>query len=87
LRKSPFYRDEFRAILSAGGMVVTTPRTETSLDWSAFTRAARLASGFLLFTGPTDFYWLPDSALAQGSLPDVANILRRNVRFYEGDDG
>jgi hypothetical protein len=74
LRKSPFYGDEL------------TPRSQTTLRWSAFTRARRFPSGFLLFTGPTVFHWWPDSARTQGTAEDVTCILRQNVAAYESND-
>lgn len=86
LRKSPFYGDELKILISQDGVAVNTPRSQTSLKWSAFTRARRLASGFLLFTEPTTFHWWPDAALAQGTLEEVANLLRQNVASYESND-
>lgn len=86
LRKSPFYGDELKILISQEGVAVNTPRSQTSLKWSAFTRARRLASGFLLFTEPTVFHWWPDSALAQGTLAEVTTLLRQNVAAYESND-
>jgi hypothetical protein len=86
LRKSPFYGDELKIIVSQEGVAVDTQRSQTSLKWSAFTRARRFASGFLLFTGPTAFHWWPDSALAEGTLTEVTSLLRQNVPSYESND-
>jgi hypothetical protein len=63
LKKSPFCGDEIRIEVSDEGVAVNTARSQTALQWSAFTKARRLNSGFLLFTGPTQFYWWPDAAL------------------------
>lgn len=86
LRRSPFYGDELKILVSREGIVVNTPRSQASLKWSVFTRARRLASGFLLFTEPTAFHWWPDSALAHGTLEEVTDLLRQNVVAYESND-
>lgn len=83
LRKSPFYGEELKIVLSQDGVIVDTAKSQTSLKWSAYSRARRLATGFLIFTEPTVFQWLPDSALAQGSLTDVTDLLRRSIPAYE----
>jgi hypothetical protein len=64
-------------------MSARTPKSQLSLAWSAFTAVKRVASGFLLFSGPAAFYWLPDPALDAGAISDVERVLRANVRPYE----
>jgi hypothetical protein len=83
LRKSPFYGDELNIRVSSEGVAVNAPKSEMSLKWSAFTRARRFASGFLLFTEPTSFLWWPDSALMQGTPAEVGSLLRQNVPLYD----
>ena len=83
LRRSPFYGDELKIRVSAEGVAVNAPKAETSLKWSAFTRARRLAAGFLLFTEPTVFHWWPDSALTQGTPAEVESLLRQHLVAYE----
>jgi hypothetical protein len=85
LRKSPFYGDEHKITVSVEGVTVDTARSQVLLKWPAFTHARRVASGFLLFSGPTVFYWWPDSALTQGTLVEITNLLHQNIVSYEGD--
>ncbi len=86
LRKSPFYGDEINIIVSEEGMSFETPRSKTSLKWSAFTYARRGAHGFLAFTDPKAAHWLPDSSLTSGVPAEVELLLRKNIVAFEGSD-
>lgn len=86
LRKSPFYEDEINILVSEEGMSFETPRSQTSLKWSAFTSATRVAHGFLAFTDPKSAHWLPDSALTSGAPADVEFLFRKNIVAFEGND-
>lgn len=83
LRKSPFYGRRLRIMVSDEGVCVAAASSRTTFTWLAFKRARRVASGYLLFTGPTAFQWWPDKALASGTQAEVAQLLRRNVGVYE----
>lgn len=84
LKKSPFYGEEVQFAVADAGVSVNTPKSQSSLSWSAFTAAKRVSSGYLLFSGPTVFHWLPDEALTGGSVADVQRLLQHNIRTYEG---
>jgi hypothetical protein len=86
LRRSPFYGDEMHILVSAAGVSLNTPRSQTTSKWSAFTKVRRLSSGFLVFTDPTTFHWWPDSALSTGAITEVEHLLRANIAAYQGGD-
>ena len=75
LKQSPFYGDETLIEVSEAGVSVNTQRSQTMLQWSAFSTARRIADGFLVFTEPKAFLWWPDTALAVGSVADVERLL------------
>lgn len=83
LRKSPFYGDEVNIFASVDGVCFETPRSKSLLNWSAFSRVRRVASGFLLFTDPKVCHWLPDSGLVSGTSPEVESLLRKNIVAFE----
>jgi hypothetical protein len=82
LKKSPFYGDETLLTLVDNGISVKTQKYQTSLSWSACTMAKRRPSGFLLFLGANNFYWLPDQALIAGDVSDVQRLFSVNIRAY-----
>lgn len=72
LRKWAF-RDETVAIkFTDEGFHASSPKQDTTLRWSSFTRAVHFRDGFLLFHGPSSFHWIPVSSLA-GSV-EVAGL-------------
>lgn len=79
LKKSPFYRDDIQVELSDSGVCVSSARSQTALQWSAFTKARRLSDGFLVFVGPTVFFWWPDAALTAGALDEVKRLLEAKI--------
>jgi pimeloyl-ACP methyl ester carboxylesterase len=83
LRKSPFYGGEVHFSFSEKEVAVATPKSQGTLAWSAFTAAKRSSDGFLLFSGPSLYHWLPDSSLVAGAVGDVERLFRENVRPYE----
>lgn len=81
LKKSAFYGDSMQIQVNALGIAVTSPRSELKLSWSVFTKARRIASGFMVHSDGS-IHWWPDSALSAGSIGDVERLLRENVRSY-----
>jgi len=74
LRKWAF-RDETVAIdFTDEGFHAKSPKQETMLRWSSFTKAVHFRDGFLLFHGPASFHWVPVTSLAGSS--DVAALER-----------
>jgi hypothetical protein len=83
IRKIPTLNDDWVIRLSDDGMFASGKRGEGRLDWSGFSRARRLADGFLLFQGPNLFHWFPDGACTQPALPsEVNDLVRRHVSDY-----
>jgi hypothetical protein len=79
-RKSP-YRDEDMIIeFSDAGFHARSPKQDTRLQWSAFTRVAHFRDGFLLFQGPRFFNWIPVSSLGSPSqAAELAALLRSKI--------
>ena len=55
-----------------------SPKQETMLRWSSFTKAVHFRDGFLLFHGPASFHWIPATAFAGPSDVSVLERLLRN---------
>lgn len=84
LRRSSFYGDTFCIRVNDAGVSVVTPRSESTLQWSAFTEARRVTTGFLVFTSPTEFSWWADAALVSGTVEDVSQILEARLGGRHG---
>jgi len=77
LRKWAF-RDETVTIdFTDEGFHARSPKQETTLRWSSFTRAVHFRDGFLLFHGPASFHWIPATSLAD---PSDVSALERLMR-------
>lgn len=83
-RKSP-YRDEDVTIeLTEAGFHARSPKQDTKLQWSAFTKVAHFKDGFLLFQGPSFFFWIPLSSLAGASeAGELQAILRSKISEHK----
>ena len=86
LKQSPFYGGETSIAVAEAGVEVKTPKSQAALSWAAFTKAKRLANGFLVTSEPGSFHWWPDSALMTGAPGDVERLLSKNIASYERQD-
>jgi hypothetical protein len=84
LRKSPFYGQTARATLDGDGYTEVNALSNHTLSWAAFTRVIRMQDGFLLGLGPRQWHWLPDSALVNGTVAEVALFLQEKVPSNAG---
>jgi len=82
-RKSP-YRDEDVTIeFSDAGFHARSPKQDTKLQWSAFTRVSHFRDGFLLFQGPKFCNWIPLSSLSSPSeAAELETLLRSKIQDH-----
>jgi len=67
------FRDETVAIdFTDEGFHAKSPKQETTLRWSSFTKVAHFREGCLLYHGPVSFHWVLVSSLAVSS--DIAGL-------------
>jgi hypothetical protein len=65
------------------GLLTTLEQSEHKFAWSAFTRAVEFSDGFLLFTGPQVFYWIPTNAFVDpNQISDFKNLLGAEIEEY-----
>lgn len=83
IRKSPYMFERVRIELSPEGFTAVQAKGNAHMNWSAFTAARQFDDGFLLLQGPSQFNWLPVSAMTQGSAGEVEELLRKNIADYE----
>ncbi|MBX3734944.1 MAG: YcxB family protein [Verrucomicrobiae bacterium] len=82
--KSP-YRDEDVLIeFTDAGFHARSPKQDTKLQWSAFTKVAHFRDGFLLFQGPKFFNWIPFSSLGSPSqAAELSAFLRSKISEHK----
>ncbi len=85
LRMSPFYRQRLEVCLSPEGFSEVGKLSKTELAWAAFTGVVRVEDGFLIFSGPKVFHWLPDRALIEGDLSQAESLLREHIESQRED--
>lgn len=83
-RRSPFCGNVSEIELSEAGYKSESNSGKAEIPWRTFTSGRRLPDGFLLFTGPSQFHWWPDSALTEGNVADVEGLLRKSVVAFGG---
>jgi len=76
LRKSVFYNTETRLDLDSTKLVSTYPTGQAESNWTPFSKAVRLADGFLVYFDNNRPHWWPDSALREGTIGEVADLFR-----------
>ena len=84
LRKWAF-RDETVAInFTDEGFHANSPKQETTLRWSSFTKAVHFQDGFLLFHGPASFHWIPATSLVGSSdVTALERLLREKIAEHK----
>ena len=83
-RKSPFFNSDIVVHLSSEGCLVQDKNARSEMAWPLFTGSHRFDDGFLVFHGPQQYQWWPDSALTVGTAQDVEALLRSKVSRYTG---
>jgi hypothetical protein len=82
VRCSPEYNQQFKVQLSADGYAFIGNEVSVQIKWTKFTEAVCSAGGVGLYMGPLKPYWLPFSALIEGSIEEAAELIRANVPKY-----
>jgi hypothetical protein len=83
LRKSPFYMNEVKFVMSQDGCEICDPISSTTLKWPVFHKAIRFPDGFLLLIGTDQFYWLTIATLVEGSADEVNELIARAIGKYK----
>jgi len=83
LKKSPFYHNDISIKISDEGLQNTDNYASLDLSWSAITKAREFSDGYMLFTGPSVYYWLPDVALNVGEKNKVGEIIKKKIKDYK----
>ena len=84
LRRSPLYGQSISLTLDWDSCEESVESKSEKIDWQSFTKALRLADGFLLFAGPKKTVWLPDAAIAEGTVNEASLLLKNHVQGYAG---
>ncbi|HMB52317.1 MAG TPA: YcxB family protein [Thermoanaerobaculia bacterium] len=79
-RKSPHFDDDFVLRLGEEGVRSTGTNSELQVAWPAVTEAWRFREGLLLFHGPRQFFWLPDSAAVGDARREAERLLDAHVQ-------
>jgi hypothetical protein len=79
MRKSPLFGLRTHITLSEAGFADSDEKSRTQLAWSVFRAVRRFPDGFMLFSGPWIFYWLPDKGLKSGTVSMVEELVRKHV--------
>ena len=80
LRKWAFRNETVAIKLTDEGFHSSSPKQDTTLRWSSFTRAVHFRDGFLLFHGPASFHWIPVCSLIGSSdIPGLEQLLKAKI--------
>ncbi len=80
--ESPWFNEVVVVTLSAEGLQIVTPQSNSHLKWSVLTKARSFPDGILLQEGTCIAVWLPDSAQVSGIQADVEALVRAHVSDY-----
>jgi hypothetical protein len=84
-RKSPFCNQQIVQRFDETGFHELSGESESNLAWSEVTKAVRFDDGFLLFSGPRHFRWVPTNAFVNpNQIPEFDQLLSANVKEYHG---
>lgn len=81
-RKSPHINEYVEVTLSENEFHTISSKSETKAKWSIFTKAVAFRDGFLLFQGPRLFNWLPSNKIYEGTVEELIDLIRNNVKNY-----
>lgn len=75
IRRTPFYKDRCTVVVDGSGIRAKGSSSSGEFPWSSITDYVRKERGFVLFMGPSMYYWLPDNSLTFGSVKDVEALI------------
>ena len=78
-RKSPFFNEDAEITFSENGFHIITSKSEDKSQWSVFTKAVAFRDGFLLFLGPSAYFWLPLSKISEGTVEGLMDLITKNI--------
>ena len=81
-RKSPFYNNAVVTTLAENSYKCECETAKVELSWRTFTKGYRMRDGFLIFDIYKQFHWWPDSALKEGSVAEVEQLLQKSLPNY-----
>jgi len=82
-RKSPYRDEDITIELTEAGFHARSPKQDTKLQWSAFTKVAHFKDGVLLFQGPRFFNWIPFSSLSGAAeAAELETLLRSKIQEH-----
>ena len=82
-RKSPFRGDRFVLEITSEGVSGKGPKSDSTVDWTAYSWARRFPDGFLLVQRPANYAWLPDACITKGSADDIDQLFRTHINDYK----
>lgn len=83
-RKSHFCDEEISQRFDETGLHEVSGKSDSNLAWSIFTKAVHFDDGFLLFSGPRNFRWIPTDAFANpNQIPEFEQLLRANINEHQ----
>jgi hypothetical protein len=83
-RKSPYCDEDVVIEFSDTGVHARSPKQDTKLQWSAFTRVAHFKDGFLLFQGSKLVNWIPLSSLdGPSQAAELAALLQSKISEHK----
>src|SRR5205085_2179243 len=81
---SPYGNENYTIEISEDGFHAKSPKSETKLAWSIFTKASHFKDGILLFQGPRFFNWLPFSALVDSKQKhELEKLLQKQIKIHQ----
>lgn len=83
LKKSPFFNNNISVKIDQDGLHNSDNHSNLDLSWSAITKSRKFCDGFMLFTGPNIYNWLPDSSLMPGEKDQLEKIAEKHIIDYK----
>jgi len=82
-RKSPFRGDAFVIQIGPTGLSGKSPKSDTTVDWSAYTSARCFNDGFLLLQPLANYTWLPTHSITEGTADEIDHLLQAHISNYQ----
>jgi hypothetical protein len=78
--KSPFCNEQITQRFDDTGLHETSGTSDSHFAWTTFTSAVLFDDGFLLFSGPKFFRWIPNNAFVNpNQILDFQQLVRANL--------
>jgi hypothetical protein len=80
-KRHPQHNELLRVEAADSGISFVTPKSSGTAQWGVYPKAVARPSGVLLYSSRWEYFWLPDTAIVEGSAEEIRALLESKSKL------